>query len=124
MPQDGLWTSLGKVAPYTGRMKESWSTGFIHAESKITGSCLLCSFLRSAHTFQKDTATGLTENLAPSWGAASHVTLQCLIELHSTETAVTAGDLLALLKNENFSRKVVRCKLIKLGFVTNGQAHK
>lgn len=78
---------------------------------RSTGSCLLSSFLKSPHTSQqKDTATALTETLAPSWGAASRVTLQVFSALTALprNRNSTAGDLLVLLSNANFSRKVIR----------------
>lgn len=76
---------------------------------RCTGSCLLCSFLKSPHTFQQDTATALNETLAPSWGAGSHVALQVfgeLTALHRNRSG-TAGDLHTLLNNAHRSRKAV-----------------
>lgn len=126
MSQDVLWNSLGKVALYTGRRKGLGGLVSSVQKGRSTESCLLCSFLRIPHTFQQDTATALTEALAPSWGAGSSVTLQVFSEwtaLHRNHSS-TAGDLLTLLSNGNFGRKVVRYKLKKLRFMINGQAHK
>lgn len=89
-------------------------------------SSLLCSFLKCPHTVQqnKDTPIALTETLAPSWGGISHVILQVFSEwpvLHRNCNN-TAENLLALLSKATFSRKLVSKKVIKLGFMTNGEA--